>query len=283
MRNWTNYDIRSGGYREEYADFLGPVRREDFRPLLPRSGMKIEEHPPLPSLDARRWKDAKAVIYSRVPKSGMCSKLTGFPLLLTPLNSGNRCSVRILVILLPLSGSTTMLKYIWELAMKNRFTVLALKQTRYFVWRSLNRYANRKVLCLHVKNALSEFPMYRTEEANVWCKHLDANSWKKNRTLFHGHTYFTDVESLECPDGIKLNAPVWINLVRDPLDRFGEYKMFISPLGMLEIGALESMCMHSLMQTMVRVRYQNSSGITLWNSTFGLNLWWKIGHRYFKV
>ena len=69
VRNWTNYDIRNLR-REGDTEWSGPVRRQDFRLLYQETGQENEGPILPPPWLGTRWKDAKAVVYNKVPKAG---------------------------------------------------------------------------------------------------------------------------------------------------------------------------------------------------------------------
>ncbi len=57
----------------------------------------------------------------------------------------------------------------------------------------------------------------RQEEAELWCHHLNPKQWVGEKVVLEGHFYFSDVEALDCHPEVQ--APAWINMVRDPVNR----------------------------------------------------------------
>ena len=62
----------------------------------------------------------------------------------------------------------------------------------------------------------------RAEEEYTWCYWLNSSNWQVSRKkiLFRGHFLFSHLDRLRCRDLVDRAAPVWINMVRDPVDRF---------------------------------------------------------------
>ena len=65
----------------------------------------------------------------------------------------------------------------------------------------------------------------RKEEKELWCGLLNKSKWGTNKKVLHGHFYFSNIEALDCPPGTEM--PVWINMVRDPVDRQHSSYIFV--------------------------------------------------------